>query len=234
LQTIADLRSGDARRVSGVLMGRELDARLVPHVIPLLARDALFEAAATALRRAAPRCTGQLVDALLDPSLEAGIRRRVARVLRGVPTQRSADGLLLGLDDARFDLRYRCAQALLRVRTQNPTVVLPAARVIERAVRDAAQAGQSPRHLEHCFTLLGLVQDHGPLDAAYRAVQGSDAGARGTALEYLDHVLTAPVRERLWPHLGAARPAPSGRSADEIREDLLRSTTMLRPPPRQS
>jgi hypothetical protein len=34
--------------------------------------------------------------------------------------------------------------------------------------------------------------------------------------------------------VGGARPAPSGRSADEIREDLLRSTTMLRPPPRES
>ncbi|HEY7511540.1 MAG TPA: hypothetical protein VIG50_14860, partial [Vicinamibacteria bacterium] len=154
VRATADLRSGDARRIAGVLARGELDPRLVPHVIPLLARDSLFEAAAGSLRRAAPRCTGQLVDSLLDASLEPVIRRRVARVLRGVPTQRSADGLLLALDDPRFDMRYRCAQALLRVRQQDPALAVPAARVLERAARDAGQAGQSPRHLEHCFTLL--------------------------------------------------------------------------------
>jgi hypothetical protein len=173
------------------------------------------------------------VDSLLDASLEPVIRRRVARVLRGVPTQRSADGLLLALDDPRFDMRYRSAQALLRVRQQDPGLAVPAARVLERAALDAAQAGQSPRHLEHCFTLLALVLDRGPLEAAFQALRSADTGARGTALEYLDHVLPAAVRERLWPHLGASRPQPSGRSPDEIRDELLRSTTIARRPARR-
>ena len=231
VQAIADLRSGDALRIVSVLMRPELDPRLVSHVIPLLARDTLFEAAAASLRRSAARCTGQLVDALLDPSVDAGTRRRVARVLRGVPTQRAADGLLQGLDDPRFDMRYRCALALLRVRRQNPALELRTARVLDRAARDAAQAGQSARHLEHCFTLLAIVLDHPALDAAARALQSGDAGARGTALEYLDHVLPPAVRDPLWPHLGvASRPARSGRSEEEIRDDLMKSTIMTRPP----
>jgi hypothetical protein len=231
VQAIADLRSGDTLRIVPVLMRPELDPRLVSHVVPLLARDTLFEAAAASLRRSAARCTGQLVDALLDPSADPATRRRVARVLRGVPTQRAADGLRQGLDDPRFDLRYRCALALLRVRRQNPQLELPAARVLDRAARDAAHAGQSARHLEHVFTLLAIVLDHPALDAAARALQSGDAGARGTALEYLDHVLPQAVRDPLWPHLGvASRPARSGRSEEEIREDLMRSTMMTRPP----
>jgi hypothetical protein len=229
LAAIADLRSGDPPRVAAVLEAGELDPRLVAHVIPLLARDGLFEAAAASLRRSAARCTGQLVDALLDPRREPIERRRVARVLRGVATQRSAEGLLQGLYDPRFDLRYRCAQALRRVRDQNPDVVIPPARVVAHAAREAAHAGESRRHLEHCFTLLSLVLERGPLDAAHRALQSPDAALRGTALEYLENVLPAPVREKLWPHLGpAAVPAPSGRSPEEIRDDLLRSTA-LRP-----
>ena len=206
-----------------------LDARLVPHVLPLLARDGLFDKVATALREAAPRCTGQLVDALLDPEVEPMVRRRVARVLKGVPTQRAADGLLLGLDEARFDLRYRCAQALLRIRAQNPAVRVPSSHVLEIAAREAAHAGESPRHLEHCFTLLGIVLERGPLDSAYRALQSPEPGLRGTALEYLENVLPGPVRDKLWPHLGApAPPAPSGRSTEQMRDELLRSTTRLR------
>jgi hypothetical protein len=229
LAAIADLRSEDPGRIAGVLSAGELDVRLVPHVIPLLARDGLFEPVSGSLRAAAPRCTGQLVDALLDAQLEPVVRRRVARVLKGVPTQRAADGLVLGLGEPRFDLRYRSAQALLRVRAHNASIAVPAARILEIAAHEAAHAGDSPRHLEHCFTLLAIVLERGPLDSAYRALQSSDGGLRGTALEYLENVLPSPVREKLWPHLGAAlRPVPSGRSTAEMRDELLRSTMSLR------
>jgi hypothetical protein len=229
LAAITDLRSEDPGRIAGVLSAGELDVRLVPHAIPLLARDGLFEPVSASLRAAAPRCTGQLVDALLDAQLEPVVRRRVARVLKGVPTQRAADGLLLGLGEPRFDLRYRSAQALLRVRAHNPSIAIPTDRILDIVAHEAAHAGDSPRHLEHCFTLLGIVLERGPLDSAYRALQSSDAGLRGTALEYLENVLPGPVRERLWPHLGGAvRPVPSGRSTAQMRDELLRSTMSMR------
>jgi hypothetical protein len=49
---------------------------------------------------------------------------------------------------------------------------------------------------------------------------------RGTALEYLENVLPAAVSAALWPWLGS-RPAPTGRTLDEMRDDLLRSTSAL-------
>ena len=56
------------------------------------------------------------------------------------------------------------------------------------------------------------------------ALRFGDPGLRGTALEYLDNVLPGPLKQKLWPHLGDERPASRGRSTQEIREDLLRST----------
>jgi hypothetical protein len=226
VQAIADLRSGDGVRIAAALSAYGGDSRLVPHLVMMLGDDALFGLAAGALRRASARCTGQLVDALLDGEIAAVVRRRVARVLKSVPTQRAADGLLLALDDERFDIRYRAAEALLRIRGDNAALVLPAARILEIAAREARHASRSPRHLDHVFDVLSLVLDRRPLEIALKAVRGSDAALRGTALEYLDNVLPLPVRERLWPSLGPPeRPTPTGRSPEQIRDDLLRSQT---------
>jgi hypothetical protein len=52
---------------------------------------------------------------------------------------------------------------------------------------------------------------------------------RGLALEYLESVLPAPIRDRLWPFLEAdAQAAPTGRGREEVIEDLLRSHESIR------
>jgi hypothetical protein len=74
--------------------------------------------------------------------------------------------------------------------------------------------------------VLAIVLEREALQTALRALRGGDPTLRGTALEYLDNVLPPLVRDVLWPHLGSPQhPPPSGRSADEMRDDLLRSTT---------
>jgi ATP:ADP antiporter, AAA family len=225
-ETAEDLRSTDSQRIRRVLdRDIELDARTLSAAIPLLARDDLFAKVVSSLRRAAPRCTGQLVDALLDPRQDPVVRRRIPRVLGATPTQRAADGLLLGLRDERFDLRYRCAQALVRIRARNPAVTIPREEVVNAALREIGLGARHGRGLDHVFSVLSLVLEREPLQIALRALRSGDAALRGTALEYLDNVLPPAVRKGLWPKLGEAEgPAPSGRSIDEIREDLLRST----------
>ncbi len=228
LQAAAALRSQDIVRIRRVLDEPELDPALVSHVIPLLARDEIFPLAAASLRRAAGRCTGQLVDALLDPRLEPAVRRRIPRVLHGVATQRCADGLLLGLGADRFDVRYRCGQALLRLQARNPAVMLPCEGILETAAKEADRARDGERRVEHVFTLLALVLEKEPMEIAARALRTGDGALRGTALEYLENVLPAEIRERLWPHVsGIAGASRSGRSLEEVRDDLLRSTPSL-------
>lgn len=226
LEAIADLASADAQRIRKVVSAAaELDPRLASHVIPLLARDDLFGETVASLRKAAPRCTGQLLDALLDPEQDPVVRRRIPRVLKAVPTQRAADGLLLGLRDERLDLRYRCAQALVRMKEKNAALAISREEVIAAALREIAAGRLSGRSLDHTFSILSLALEREPLEIALRALRTDDDALRGTALEYLDNVLPDRVREALWPQLGSPeRVRRSGRSTEEIREDLLRST----------
>ena len=248
LLALSEIRSGEPQAVRRALQRfDELPAALIGHVIPLLARNDLFLDALRALRRAAPRATGQLVDALLDQRLEPVVRRRIARVLRGSPTQRAVDGLLSALADPEFEVRRQCARTLERLTRRSAGLQVPPAVVFAAAAReleagpeswseDAAMTEATPgeglepretpsgRSLGHVFTLLSLALEREPMRIAAWAVRSEDPILRGTALEYLHNVLPDPVRVALWPHLRIATTAArEGRSPQQLREELLRA-----------
>ena len=223
-----ELRSGEPVRIRAVLAHEVLDPGLVAVALPLLRRDDLFGDLVPALRRAAPHCTGQLVDALLDDRVDPVVRRRIPRVLASVSTQRAVDGLCAGLDCDRLDVRYRSAQALVRLRKRGGTKIASEA-MFAVAAREIALLTGSGARLEHVFAVLSLALDGEPIELAFRALQGRDPALRGTALEYLDHVLPPPIRGALWPILGAdsGTSLAARRSVDEVREELSRSSWRL-------
>jgi len=233
LQRIADLRSGDATRVRRAIRGPHApDTAVVPHLVPLLARNDLYLEVLRALRRLAPRATGQILDALLDPEADPTLRRRLPRVLKACPTQRAVDGLLLGLDDASFEVKAQCAQALAALTTRDPELRVPsqavfaaARRELEREPAAGADASgvSSAALLEHVFALLSLVLEREPLQISAWALSGGDAALKGTALEYLENVLPPDVRAALLAYVGAAQPARRPRPRREVLEELLRS-----------
>jgi len=247
LRAVAELRSGKPEAVRGALhRSVEGDPVLVGHLIPLLARNDVFLDVLRALRRAAPRATGQLLDALLDPRQDAAVRRRIPRVLRGCPTQRAADGLLQALADPHFEVRRQCALTLSRITERPPAPLLPRAAVFAAVAREleAGPAGwsedaevaeasttgtatsQTPteRGLAHVFTLLSLALEREPLQMTHWAVRSQDPALRGTALEYLENVLPEALRRGLWPLLGVrARPTRAARPAQQVVEELMRS-----------
>ena len=92
---------------------------LIPHVIPLLAWDPVAEDAVRALRRVAEEHVGELTDALIDPNQPFAVRRRLARVFSVCVSQRAVDGLLLGLEDLRFEVRFQCGRSLAAVTAKN-------------------------------------------------------------------------------------------------------------------
>lgn len=222
----AALRSRDRERIRSVLQDPAMALELVPLIVPLLARDDLFTETVASLRRVGARCTGQLVDVLLDAQQDPVVRRRVPRVLTAVPNQRAVDGLLAALRDGRFDVRYRSAQTLSRLRQQDPSLLIPVAAGFAAALRELQGPQPSARGLDHVFGLLSLDLPGEPLTVALRAWRAGDSSLRGTALEYLQNVLPGAVSAALWPWLGS-RPAATGRTLDEMRDDLLRSTSAL-------
>ena len=219
---ILTLRSRDRHRIRAVLRSEDaLPATLVPHLIPLLAWDPVATDAVFALQRVAEERVGQLIDALIDPNTEFTVRRRLARVFATCGSQRAADGLLLGLDDLRFEVRYQCARSLAVISEKNPRITIDrnvifeivrrettVGRAIWRSERllqkpeegDTQEAffvdefvkDRSSRSLAHVFTLLSLVLPAEPLSIAFRGLHTSDAKLRGTALEYLREFFRPP------------------------------------------
>lgn len=254
-QVDALLGADDAAR-SRVLASESLDPRLVAFLLPLLVHSELGDQALRALRRIAPRAVGQLVDALLDPRQSSSLRRRLPRVLQVCDSGWAARGLLDGLDDERFEVRYQCAQALSRMLERNPHLAPPTERImkaaeaeleVDREVWESRQLledepeEQSPwlddvlrrrlhRSLEHVFTILSLGLDREPLLLSLRALSSDDEGLRGTALEYLENVLPEEVHLRLLPYLdeSARMRGEQRRTREQIVDELLRSMDSLR------
>lgn len=89
---------------------------------------------------------------------------------------------------------------------------------MDELVRDRAD-----RSLEHVFTLLSLVLPQKELRIAFRGLHTDDPQLRGSALEYLEHVLPTEIRRPLWPHLEPERARRGGASSgEEALTQLLR------------
>ncbi len=120
----SDLLSQDPVRARQALAQLEPRDPGVACTIALLAQRDLYQSASSALAKIAPRITGQLIDALLDPTTSFAIRRRLPRVLRSCVNQRCVEGLLLGLTDERFEVRYECGRALFSVTHVAPELAI--------------------------------------------------------------------------------------------------------------
>jgi hypothetical protein len=248
-----ELLSGEVEATTAALraLPLEMTSPLSGFVILLLAHEQLHAAALEALRRASPVMTGQLIDALVDPAMDFVVRRRIPYALAACATQRAVDGLLLGIGDDRFEVRYACGRALMTIAEAHPNIVISRQKIVQTIlievdleaptaqdfeadvsgigdasalVDDLLARDRVDRTLEHVFTILGLHLDREPMRMAYRALRHADVRHRGTALEYLQTILPHDIRDAVWPLVGALAPLPAARSAREILADLLRAT----------
>jgi hypothetical protein len=249
VQDILWLRSSDRESIVDVLSRPEgLPPGVVPYAIPLLGWDAVSEHAVFALRKVAEEHIGQLTDALVDPNQSYAVRRRLARVFSVCVSQRAADGLLVALDDDRFDVRFQAARSLTSIVEKNPLTLIDRERIYDVVLREVAvgrpvwesrrllegSLGDSPldefvrdragQSLGHVFTLLSLVLPREPLRIALRSLHSEDRQLRGTALEYLEGVLPPEIRQRLWPFLVNRRPVQPAPAPAIVMADLLRSS----------
>ena len=258
LDLLRQLRSGERDRV---LVALESAARFesmhVAQVLQLLAWDDVTTPVRRALERTAERHTGLLIDALLDGATDFAIRRRIPRVLVSAPTQRTLDGLLLGLSDSRFEVRYQCSRAMDRIMVAEPTLRVDADRIFQVVERELSVArpvwnghrlldqfessdavmyldehlrDRANRSLEHVFSLLVTVLPREPVKVAFRVVHSEDPMLRGLALEYLTGVLPESVRRKLWDILDAGEgrdPAAPPRPTHSALEALLESQDVL-------
>lgn len=221
----AVLRSGDRAAILRTISAPDttLEAAHVAQVIALLAWNDVCRDVQALLVRLGPAHVGLLVDHLLSQDVDFAIRRRLPRVLGHLPSARALDGLMAGLDDPRFEVRYRCSRAIDRVLLHEPALTVDRERIFAALGREldvpdsigrsyavidvddapdpdasfAAEARTS-RRVEYVFSLLAAVLPRDPLKAAYRAVHTDDRLLRGLALDYLNGVLPGELRPSFW------------------------------------
>ncbi len=253
LDLLRQLRSGDRDLVLVALESApRFEALHVAQGVQLLAWDDVTAQVRRALERSAERHVGLLIDALLDGGTDFAIRRRIPRLLVGVPSQRTFDGLALGLSDTRFEVRYQCSRAMDRLLVADPSLRVDAPRIYQIVERELSVArpvwnghrlldqfesadavmfldehlrDRANRSLEHVFSLLVTVLPREPTKVAFRVMHSEDAMLRGLALEYLWGVLPEQVRTRLWEMIDARAGghAEPGRDSRTALEELLRS-----------
>jgi len=243
IESIAALRSGDVHRLRLVLASRAMIPELLPHAIPLLADDRVLGEALAAIGRVANPNAGQLADALLDPGQIPRVKRRLPLVLARSDSMVAVQGLLTALDDRDWQVRFRCAQGLQRLRRRrdalrgDPDAMLAKT---EREVRELASwsHGRSAdetlwsKRTEIVFLLLGALYDPVNLELSLTALRSDDRVLRGTALEYLENLLPAPLWHRLQPVVvpapSAARPAGSAAELEKAAAELGSAASQLR------
>lgn len=245
---VMQLRAGERGALRQAAADLPEHPELAAHVIPLIGRDDLSQAAMRALQPVVARHAGQLLDTLLDDKTDFAIRRRLPRLLAGSPQQSVANGLLHGLNDRRFEVRFQCGRALVTIAERNRLLRLVPDEIFGHIQKEVAvskpvweshllldaqeDAEASPlfddylrnrtsRGLQHIFTLLSLVLPPEPLKLAFNALHSGDGHLRATALEYLSSVLPRDIRDRLWP-LIVDTPAADAIELPADRERALR------------
>jgi hypothetical protein len=243
MRTLTDLRSGNRQRVQAALRGlTAADPVEFAQIVQLLAWDDVLPEARRVLEASALNHVGLLVDALVDPATEFAIRRRIPRILSAIPTQRALSGLIWGLDDARFEVRYQCSRGIDRLLTRHQGLVADHDRIlavverelsVERTVWNAYRVLDKPEideqvftqqheNLEHAFLLLAAVLPREPMLVALHGIDSNDPMLRGLALEYLESVLPAAIRQKLWAVLDA-RVEEADRVSPEAALERLRN-----------
>jgi hypothetical protein len=237
LQRLWDLRSGQRARVERALArAQRPDSLEVAQIVQLLAWDDLVGSARAVLERCAASHVGLLTDTLLDPDADFAIRRRVPRILGTLSDPRALEGLVSGLDDTRFEVRYQCSRAIRRLLSKYSAGAVDATRILAVVERELSvppqvwhghrlidsverdddsviepDASQEQRNLEHVFSLLSTVLPPEPLRVALNGIRSTDPGLRGVAIEYLESVLPPTLWTRLWVLLDVgATPSDAG------------------------
>jgi hypothetical protein len=194
---------------------------------------------------------------LSDDNTDFVIRRRIPRVLAEIGGREADDALLDALTANRFEVRYRSAIGLVQRRTAGlPQSAKSTQMQVWEAVRLEVGRGKpvwemqklldgdpdeddlvsrrlgvrGELSLEHTFRLLSLILEPEVVRAAFHGILLDDEKLRSFSLEYLEQVLPADVRKKLWPFIGDIseyQQKRSLRSLNEVVSDLMTTGATL-------
>ncbi len=183
--------------------GKLLRRESVPWLVERLADPRTRGDASEALALYGARTAGALGDYLIDPTTPAEVRRRIASVLAGIPSQEAADALLDALDAPEPQLERDLVDALDRIRGLAPDLSFDPAPVRAALEREMARLAAAPSRAEGLwlFRLLGFLLPGQDLTRAGQCYVRGSAEETAFALELLDHILPLDLKDRIVPLL---------------------------------
>lgn len=201
-------------------------AEAAPTIMSALLRNEIAGEAADTLAHYGPSVLPALERAYADPRQPVELRRRLPRVVAAIGGSEAVAWLMSRLDEPDRVARYHIVKALNKLRARETSLVFDPVQIERRllieirehdhllAMRqyplpaDSAPSGRLFRqaltermedHLKLIFRLLGLLFPIQDIHAAYYGVKSDDARVRDHAIEFLDSLLPAPLKQTLIP-----------------------------------
>ncbi len=219
------------------------DGLFLPGLMSLLGHRALKRDARDTLVGYGETVVSALNHALRDQREHIWLRRHIPNTLALIPAQASMDALVGSLEEPDGFLRYKAIAAIERLTRDRPAIQCPRDVVEKRLMAETARfcncltlhhnllplgheaqgslLGQAltdkmARALDRTYRLLGLLYQVDDIAAARYTIEHGDARRRARAIEYLDNVLSGPVRRRVLPILDDTPIAEKVRHANTV------------------
>jgi HEAT repeat protein len=204
------------------------DFIFVPKLISLLRHRRLRSCARELLVSYGEAALEVLRHFMRDPEEDISVRRHLPAVIARIPCQKAMDILVEALAETDGYLRFNVLAALERLHRQQPHLafhrepietlllqqgaryldcasirgrLLEEGSVPQDSLLSRALAERIHRITDRVYRLLGLLYPWRDVAAARYAIEHGEARARAGALEYLDQVISAPLRRQLMPLL---------------------------------
>ena len=211
-------------------------AAVAPAIVGQLSDALLNEREEFAIRRRIPRllamapsqrAVAALIDALRDPRFEVRFQcgRALDHLFQRNPTLLIPEQPIFAVLDRELSVSrtiWDSHRLLDRRETPLPDESTEGFSFLDDILRE--RANQS---LEHVFSLLSVVRPREPLRIAFRALHTDDRQLRGLALEYLESILPAETRIKLWSVINVDGAAESGRPPRDVLDQLMLSNATL-------
>jgi ATP/ADP translocase len=259
-ETLDSMRSADNEAALAALSDVKVwDDEHIRALARLLVRNEIRDEVEARLIKLGGVALGYLARVLVDENADFVLRRRIPRALAGMGGEEASAALVSALSCGRFEVRYRAAIALVRLFKRDALEMTEKRKgLVWRAIRRELESNRpvwemqrlldevsleerdelvvrrvgvrGELSLEHTFRMLMLVLDPEPVRAAFHGVILDDEGLKSFALEYLEQVLPAEIKERLWLFVGDIseyRRAEQMRPIVKVVSDLMSSRATL-------